>query len=237
LTNSSIIVLLTAIAVNFTPTPMLKKLFGSRLRTKLLGWLLSHSDESFFVRQMEQLIEENSTNVSRELRRLGQMGIVQCEKRANLKYYKIKQRCPFYQELKGLFLKTVGAPGEIKEVLKDIEGIETAFIYGSFAKGEEDSGSDIDLFLVGGIDEDELLESLPSLESKLGREINYSIYGLEEFRKKRKEGNAFINTVLKKSKLVLWGNPDELCEKLDREGFKTKRTVLQWLRSKVSQTK
>ena len=38
------------------------------------------------------------------------------------------------------------------------------------------------------------------------------IYGLEEFRKKRKEGNGFINTVLKESKLVLLGNPDELCE-------------------------
>lgn len=216
---------------------MLEKLFGSRLRTKLLGWLLSHSDEFFFVRQIEQLIEENSTNISRELRRLEQMGIVQSEKRANLKYYKINQRCPFYQDLKGLFLKTVGAPGEIKEVLKDIKGIETAFIYGSLAKGQEDSGFDIDLFLVGDIDEDKFLESLPNLERRLGREINYTIYGLEEFRKKKKEGNGFINTVLKESKSVLLGNPDELCEKLEREEVKPTRAVLRWLRSKVSQTK
>jgi predicted nucleotidyltransferase len=216
---------------------MLEKLFGSRLRTKLLGWLLSHSDESFFVRQMEQLIDEDSTNISRELRRLEHMGIVQSEKRANLKYYKINQKCPFYGELKGLFLKTVGAPSEIKEALEDTEGIETAFIYGSLAKGDEYSGSDIDLFLVGDIDEDMLLESFPDLESRLGRKINYSIYGLEEFRKKRKEGNAFITTVLKESKLVLLGNPDELCEKLDREEVKPRRAVLQWLRSKVSQTK
>ncbi len=165
------------------------------------------------------------------------MGIVQSEKRANLKYYKINQKCPFYEELKGLFLKTVGAPSEIKEALKDTEGIETAFIYGSLAKGDEYSGSDIDLFLVGDIDEDKLLERFPDLESRLGREINYSIYGLEEFRKKRKEGNAFITTVLKESKLVLLGNPDELCEKLDREEVKPRRAVLQWLRSKVSQTK
>lgn len=216
---------------------MIEKLFGSRLRTKLLAWLLSHFDESFFVRQMEQLIHENSTNISRELRRLGHMGIVQSEKRANLKYYKINQKCPFYEELKGLFLKTVGAPSEIKEALKDTEGIETAFIYGSLAKGDEYSGSDINLFLVGDIDEDKLLENFPDLESRLGREINYSIHGLEEFRKKRKEGNAFITTVLKESKLVLLGNPDELCEKLDREEVKPRRAVLQWLRSKVSQTK
>ena len=189
---------------------MLEKLLGSRLRTKLLGWLLSHSDESFFVRQMEQLIDENSTNISRELRRLEQMGIVQSEKRANLKYYKINPKCPFYKELKGLFLKTVGAPAVIEKVLKDIGGIDTAFIYGSLAKWQENSGSDIDLLIVGNIDEDKLLESLPNLERRLGREINYSIYGLEEFRKNKKEGDGFINTVLKEPKLVLLGNPDEV---------------------------
>jgi predicted nucleotidyltransferase len=208
---------------------LIEKLFGSRLRTKLLGWLLSHSDESFFVRQLEQLIDENSTNISRELRRLGHMGIVQSEKKANLKYYKINQKCPFYEELKGLFLKTVGAPSEIKEALKDTEGIETVFIYGSLAKGDEYSGSGIDLFLVGDIDEDELVESLSDLKSRLGRDINYSMYKLEEFRKKRKEGNGFLT--------ILLGNPDELCEKLDREEVKPRRAVLQWLRSKVSQTK
>ena len=216
---------------------MIEKLLGSRLRTKLLGWLLSHSDESFFVRQMEQLIDENSTNISRELRRLEQMGIVISEKMANLRYYKVNQKCPFYEELKGLFLKTVGAPAEIKGALKSMKGIVTAFIYGSFAKGQEDSGFEIDLFLVGNIDEDKLLESVGNLESKLGRKIDHTLYGLEEFGKKRKEGNAVINTVFKGSKLVLLGNPDELCEKLDREEVKPTRAVLQWLRSKVSQTK
>jgi hypothetical protein len=91
--------------------------------------------------------------------------------------------------------------------------------------------------LVGDIEEDELVESLSDLKSRLGRDINYSMYKLEEFRKKRKEGNAFITNVLKESKVVLLGNPDELCEKLDREEVKPRRAVLQWLRSKVSQTK
>ena len=104
----------------------------------------------------------------------------------------------------------MGAPAEIREVLKDIEGIETAFIYGSLAKGEEVSGPEIELFVVGNIDGDKLLVSLPNLERRLGREINYSIYGLDEFRKKRKEGDGFINTVLKETKLVPLGNPDEL---------------------------
>lgn len=216
---------------------MIERLFGSRLRTKLLAWLMSHSDESFFVRQMERLIDEDSTNISKELRRLEEMGIVRSEKRANLKYYSINQRCPFYEELKGLFVKTLGIPGEIKGALKGIEGIETAFLYGSIAKGKECLESDIDLFIVGSIAEDKLLERLPKLERRLGREINYTIYGIEEFGKRRKETDEFVNTVLKESKLVLLGNPDELCEKLDREEVKPTRAVLQWLRSKIFQSK
>jgi len=138
-----------------------------------------------------------------------------------------QSKVPFYGELKGLFLKTVRAPAEIKEGLEGIEGIETAFIYGSLAKGEEISGCDMDLLIVGNIDEDERVENIPSLGRRLGREINYSIDGVEEFRKKKKEGNGFINGVLKESTLVLLGNPDDLCEKFNREGYKATRTVFQ----------
>ncbi len=70
----------------------------------------------------------------------------------------------------------------------------------------------------------------------MGREINYSIFRVEELRKK-KEVNGFINSVLKESKLVLLGNPDELCEKLDEEEVKPTRAVLRWLRSKVPRAK
>jgi len=191
-------------------TGMIAKLLGSRLRAKLLGWLFSHPDEAFFIRQLQQLIAEDSTNISRELRRLEQMGIVESAKRANAKYYKTNERCPFYEELRGLFLKTTGAPGEIKEVLQDIDGIEAAFIYGSVAKGEENSGSDIDLFLIGDIDEGKLLAKLPEVERRLGREVNYSVYARDEFSRRKKQGDRFIATVLNEPKLTLVGNPDEL---------------------------
>ena len=50
---------------------MLVELMGSRLRAKALGWLFSHPDERFFVRQLQVLLTEDSTNLSRELARRG----------------------------------------------------------------------------------------------------------------------------------------------------------------------
>ena len=54
---------------------MIETLMGSRLRAKVLGWLFSHPDERYFVRQLTLLVKEDSTNVSRELTRLAKTGI------------------------------------------------------------------------------------------------------------------------------------------------------------------
>jgi hypothetical protein len=54
---------------------MLAELVGSKLRAKILGWLFTHPDERYFVRQLQGLIEQDSTNISRELARLEALGI------------------------------------------------------------------------------------------------------------------------------------------------------------------
>lgn len=62
--------------MNSTAAPILESLLGSRLRAALLGWLFCHPDERFFVRQLAGLLGEDSTNVSRELARLGDLGLL-----------------------------------------------------------------------------------------------------------------------------------------------------------------
>jgi predicted transcriptional regulator len=54
-------------------------------------------DGSFFIRQGEQPIDEDSKNISRELKRLEQMGIVQSEKRSNLRCNQVNKKCPFLE--------------------------------------------------------------------------------------------------------------------------------------------
>lgn len=191
-------------------SPMLERLFGSRLRAKLLGWFFTHSDERYFIRQLELLLKENATNISRELIRLETMGILVSKRVGNQKHYQANKKCPFFQELKGLILKTLGVVGTIREGLKEFSGVKYAFIYGSFAKKIETAESDVDLMLIGKIDLNHLDDSLPKIEKKLGRTINYTYYTLREFNKKRKVGDGFIKNVLKDEKIMLVGSKDEL---------------------------
>ncbi len=182
-----------------------EKIFGSRIRAKILGWLFTHPDESFFVRQVASILKEDPTNVSREMAKLEELGILRSKRTGNLKHFQTNQECPFFVELKGLVLKTSGVAGRIRDSLQRLGGIEFAFIYGSYAKGEEKADSDVDLLIIGDVDIDRLDYNLGKLEKMLGREINYVLYDLEEFKSKRDGEDGFLMAVLKEKKTMLIG--------------------------------
>ena len=189
---------------------MIEGIFGSRLRGKILGWLFSNTDEQFFVRQLAKILQENSTNISRELARLENMGILVSYAEGKQKYYQTNKKCPFYEELKGLAQKTVGVIKFISETLRSTPKIKIAFIYGSFAKGTELSDSDIDLFLVGNFSLKTIDKVLSNLESMLGREINYVAFTEKEFREKLVEKDGFVEDVIKSKIIPIIGDVDEI---------------------------
>lgn len=188
----------------------IEKIFGSRIRAKVLGWLFMHTEETFFVRQLAVILKEDSTNLSRELSGLEKIGILTSTRQGNLKYFQVNAKCPFFEELKGLVTKTVGVHGRLRYAIERLKGIRYAFIFGSYAKGEERADSDVDLMIVGAIDLDELDSAISSLEKELGRTINYVAYDWKEFSSKKKKKDGFIMEVLKDKKVMLAGDEGEL---------------------------
>jgi predicted nucleotidyltransferase len=188
----------------------IEQLFGSRIRAKILGWLFTHPEESFFVRQLALILKEDPTNVSREMARLEELGILRSNRSGNLKHFQANQECPFFEELKGLVLKTSGVAGRIRASLERLAGIEFAFIYGSYAKGEEKADSDVDLLIIGDVDMDRLDSNLEKLEKILGREINYVFYSMKEFKDKKRARNGFLMDVLSAKKIMVVGTENGL---------------------------
>jgi DNA-binding transcriptional ArsR family regulator len=126
--------------VNVTASPILESLLGSRLRAKLLGWLFSHPGERFFVRQLAGLLGEDSTNLSRELARLGELGLLTVSREGQQKYFQVDQESAIYPELRGLVLKTAGLAAQLREAMKPLASrIDLAFVYGSVASGNADA--------------------------------------------------------------------------------------------------
>jgi len=190
---------------------MLETLLGSKLRAKVLGWLFSHPDERYFVRQLTSLVKEDSTNVSRELARLEKTGILVTTTEGKQKYYQANRQSPLFNELHGLMLKTVGAVDIIKKALEPrMADIKLAFIFGSVARSTDDRRSDIDLMMVGKISFGDAVSLLTPAEQKLGREVNLVVYPIAEFKKKVKEDHHFVKTVLEDEKIFVIGDEDEL---------------------------
>jgi predicted nucleotidyltransferase len=190
---------------------MLETLLGSRLRAKVLGWLFSHPDERYFVRQLTALVKEDSTNVSRELARLEKTGILVSTTEGRQKYYQVNRQSPIFNELHGLILKTVGVADIIKKALEPrIADIKLAFIFGSVAKRTEDRFSDIDLLVVGDITFGEVVDLISSAEGVLSRELNPVVYTVAEFNKRLSENHYFIRDILSEDKIFVVGDENEL---------------------------
>lgn len=134
--------------------------------------------------------------------------MVKSRNAGNLKYYSVVKEFPFYPELKKIIYTTVGLGDYLSDRFKDSKQIELAFIYGSVARDEETARSDIDLFVVGEIDEDELHELVSKIEKDIGRVINYTLMSEAEFDTRLNNNNSFVTRVMKEKKLVLKGNHD-----------------------------
>lgn len=190
---------------------MLETLLGSKLRAKVLGWLFSHPDERYFVRQLTALVKEDSTNVSRELARLEKTGILVKNTEGKQKYYQANRQSPIFNELHGLILKTVGVADIIKKALEPrIADIRLAFIFGSVAKRAENRFSDIDLLVLGDITFGEIVDLISTAEGALNRELNPVVYTLAEFNKRLSENHYFIRDILSGDKIFVVGDENEL---------------------------
>jgi len=190
---------------------MIEAIFGSKLRIKILGWLYTHTDRRYFVRQLTNLIKEDSTNVSRELIRLEKAGIVVSTTEGRQKYYQANSKSPIFNELKSIVRKTFGVADVIREALAPVSGgIKAAFIFGSVARSSDDRKSDIDVMIIGDVTFDEVVAALSPAENTLGREINSVVYPVAEFSKKVNKDHYFVKNVLGKEKIFLIGDEDEL---------------------------
>ena len=188
------------------PRPILKALFTSKTRIELLSHFFMHPESSFYLRQLERLLRMPVGQLRYELSNLEQAGLLSSFQEGNQKRYIINREFPLYDELRRIFLKTSGAGDVIRVALSRLDGIELAFVFGSFASGEEHSGSDLDVMVVGSVSDREVSRVLSDVERTLGRPVNYSLYERKEVAKRLKKKDNFIATVFRGPRVLLVGS-------------------------------
>ncbi|MDD4901363.1 MAG: nucleotidyltransferase domain-containing protein [Patescibacteria group bacterium] len=176
---------------------------------ELLSFFFKDPDKEYYLTEIARNLNKEASYFQRHLDGFVKDGILLDERKGNLRFFKLNKNYPLYEDIKKIISKTIGIEFKLKELVGVLNGVEIAFIFGSIAKNKENTNSDIDLMLIGEVDQDELIKKVVELETKLNREINYHIYRKQEFIKNIKENNSFIINIISEPIITLKGNPDE----------------------------
>ena len=187
---------------------MLEYLITSKAKRNVLRLFFMNPEGKYYLREISRLTGEPISAVQREIGFLEKAGIVKYHREGNLKYYSVNKEFPFYPELKKIIYATVGLGEYLTTRLDKPEQIELAFVYGSVARGEETARSDIDLFVVGDVDEGTLHNLVSQIERDTGRTINYTLMTRKEFDARIIQNEPFITRVMSEPKLIIKGNLD-----------------------------
>lgn len=184
---------------------MIDKLFGSKTRVKLLHLFMNHPGQSFYVREITRLIDEQINSVRRELSNMLEVGIITSDNSDNKLYYQVNQRYEFYTALRAIF---AGAPVTAEQVgptnsdgvneqhvaiINEIPALRLALFSGVLVKG---SMSPVDVLLVGNVSAPKVKSAMAMIEKLEGREINYTVLPYDEFYYRLSVRDKFITEVL-----------------------------------------
>jgi predicted nucleotidyltransferase len=188
------------------------------IRAGVLSATLLQPERWWFMTELARQLGVTPSSLQRELEALVGSGILLRRQDGRRIYYRANADSPVFPEMKGLIQKTAGIVPALKTELERFDDqVKLALLYGSVARSEEKSGSDVDLMIVGSLKQTDLLPALRKLESRFSREVNVTLFSPEEFHRKLAAGDHFLTSVVKGKTISLKGAWDELEETASRK--------------------
>ena len=177
----------------------------TKAQQKVLTLFFSHPDKSYYLNEVVHLAAMGKGAISRELGKLTDAGLLVVSKQGNQNHYQANAHCPVYADMISIVKKTFGVTGLLRSAITPLlPQLEQAFIYGSVAKGEEHSDSDVDVMLVGNnLSYSEVMELLDVVEEQLQRPVNPTLYSPQEFSERLRQGQNFLSKVMQQPQINL----------------------------------
>lgn len=197
------------------------QLFGSGTRIDILTLFLRSPNIQIDQRTITNVIHRSLSDVQRNLKILINIGLVETSELEILgpetggvwiksKDYKLNMKHPWVPALRMLIENAVGSLYILRQELKSLDGIEVAFVFGSFATSEQTPESDIDLMVIGSHSLKSLTVPISKVEENINRVVNYIAFSPEEWKRKYQERDHFVTSVLESPKLFLVADNQKL---------------------------
>jgi len=170
--------------VDRKPTPPLLPIFRSQQQAELLALVLGDPSIEHSLIELAERTGIPYASVHREVERAETAGLATSRLVGRTRLIRANRESPYFSGLSDVLVKAFGVPWVLGQALAGVGGIQTAYVYGSWAarfsglEGERPVG-DIDLLILGGADRDEVYAAVSSAERRLGRAVQVTIRAAE----------------------------------------------------------
>ena len=181
------------------------ELFEKYVDWKILAYFLEHSTSSIYVKELARILDVSPGSVSSALKRFKKWGLVEKEEIGQTHLHKLNNELVVVRELKTTFmLMQLQEIGFVDRLLTIDDNIISIALYGSYATGEYDEKSDLDLLLISPLKLD-LNEFIEHIEKKLKRVVSIEIFSLSQWNKLKERKDPFYNNVMMNNILLYGG--------------------------------
>ena len=161
---------------------------------KIINLFLEYPEKEYHVREIAKLTGISPTTASKYLEALKKKNLLTSKYERNHLLYASKTDSQEYINLKVYTnLEKIRTSGLIKFLEEKLNYPSTIILFGSFAKGENISRSDIDIFILA---ESKKQLALEKYEKILKHEIQLFTFSKQEFNKLKKTNKELFNNIV-----------------------------------------
>ncbi len=176
------------------------QLYQKITHLKVLELFINNPYEQYYLREASRILEISPMTVKRALALLLNERLLVMEKFKNLILFRANMDSPTFLHLKTAYNLAWLEERDLMEYVKEqLPGLSTLVLYGSFAKGENDESSDIDLLAIATVKRADL-----QLTDYLGKETSLVLFSTSKWKEQAENNKAFYIDVLTEG-IILFG--------------------------------
>ncbi len=196
---------------------MYKKIRITENTLQVLSLFTNDFNREYYIREVEKLLKISPRTAQLILEDLEDKGITESKTRGKIKTYKIKlsdftkRYFVFVEQYKAIaFLeKNLMIKEIVEKITPNIKG--TGIIFGSYVKGIEKKESDVDIFVAGSYNKEEIKK----VSKNLGIDISVKCYPIKTFEKNIHK-DILLKEILKNH--IVFVNVEQFIQQVLRNG-------------------
>lgn len=159
---------------------MIEALISSKTRIKLLVKFFLNSNNTAYLRNLEEEFGESTNGIRIELNKFEKAGFLDSFSEGNKKIFIANTKHPLFKDINRIIMKMVGVDDIMDYILQRVGNLEKVYLIGKLANGQ--NSDIIDIVLIGNdLNKSFLLEQIEKAEKKIEKKIRHIVFTPEEF--------------------------------------------------------